>query len=271
MTSLGASSWRQKTIPRNIDGFSIVSKLVADTDEGLLMKRLFQSLSRTNDGAFVVDARHRIIFWNQAAETIMGHMAEEVIGLQCYEIIGGQDEQGRTLCQRFCRVAIQVENGDILPNHDVFVRTRTGEGRWLNVTTFAYSSAKESSSKVIVHLFRDVTEIKGYKRFANSVLVASEQLQQNGSYQSLSSAPIEPHVGDLTVRESQVLELLVQGLGTSDIAGSLIISPSTVRNHVQNILGKLGVHSRPEAIAYAYQHSLIETTKQLDCLSAKHW
>jgi PAS domain S-box-containing protein len=225
------------------------------------MKRLFQSLSRTSDGAFAVDACHRIIFWNQAAETIMGYMAEDVIGLHCYEILGGQDEQGRTLCQRFCRVAIQVENGGILPNHDVFVRKRTGEGRWLNVTTFAYSRAKESSRKVIVHLFRDVTESKGYQRFANSVLAASEKLQQNGSHQSLSSSPIKPNVGDLTIRESQVLELLVQGLGTRDMAGSLIISTSTVRNHVQNILGKLGVHSRPEAIAYAYQHGLVETSK----------
>lgn len=221
------------------------------------MKRLFHSLSRTNDGAFVIDGRHRIVYWNQAAEDVLGYRSEEVIGLQCYEIIGGRDEQGRTLCQRFCKVAIQVQNGEILPNHDVFARTNEGEGRWLNVTTFAYSSTEESTNQVIVHLFRDVTEIKGYQRFANSVLVASEQLQQNGSYQSLSYASKEHYRGDLTVRESQVLELLVRGLGTREIAGTLIISSSTVRNHVQNILGKLGVHSRLEAITYAYQHGLV--------------
>lgn len=222
------------------------------------MKRLFHSLSKTSDGAFVVDGRHRIVYWNEAAEEILGYRSEDVIGLQCYEILGGRDEQGLTLCQRFCRVAIQVKNGDILPNHDVFVRSRTGEGRWLNVTTLAYSSTEEGTREVIVHLFRDVTETKGYQRFANSVLVASEQLQKNGSRQSLSSASMEPHTGDLTVRESQILELLIQGMGTSEIAGMLIISPSTVRNHVQNILSKLGVHSRLEAITYAYQHGLVE-------------
>jgi DNA-binding NarL/FixJ family response regulator len=51
---------------------------------------------------------------------------------------------------------------------------------------------------------------------------------------------------------------LAQGLGTNEIAATLTISPSTVRNHVQNILGKLGVHSRLEAITYAYQHGMIE-------------
>jgi two-component system nitrate/nitrite response regulator NarL len=49
-------------------------------------------------------------------------------------------------------------------------------------------------------------------------------------------------------------------LDTNEIASTLIISPSTVRNHVQNILGKLGVHSRLEAIAYVYQHGLMENS-----------
>ncbi len=222
------------------------------------MKRLFHSLSKTNDGAFVIDGRHRIVFWNKAAERILGFTTEEVVGRSCYEILGGRDEQGRTLCQRYCQVVIRAERGDILPNRDVLAGDRTGERRWLNVTTFTYTGADKSAGQVIVHLFRDITEIKGYQRFANSVLVASEKLQQNGSRQSLSSASIEPCAGDLTARESQVLELLVQGMGTSEIAGTLTISPSTVRNHVQNILSKLGVHSRLEAITYAYQHGLVE-------------
>lgn len=222
------------------------------------MKQLFRSLSRTGDGAFVIDGRHRIIYWNQSAREVLGYRPEEVMGRQCHEILGGRDEQGRTLCERFCRVAIQAKNGDILPNHDVYVCTRAGERRWLNVSTFAYSGTEDGTSEVVVHLFRDITEIKGYQRFASSVLVATEQLPQKNSYQGLSSVTKKPYGGDLTGRESQVLELLAMGLGTNEIAGSLIISPSTVRNHVQNILGKLGVHSRLEAITYAYHNGLIE-------------
>jgi PAS domain S-box-containing protein len=223
------------------------------------MKRLFKSLSRTNDGAFIIDARHRIIFWNQAAGKILGYTAQEVIGRPCYEILGGRDEQGRTLCQRFCRVAIQAEKGDILPNRDVSVWSGTGEELWLNVTTFAYTCDDMSVAQIIVHLFRDITESKEHQRFVSQVLAASEQLQQNGGYQAFSSPPTNPQENGLTAREWQVLGLMAQGLGTGEMAGSMTISPSTVRNHVQNILDKLGVHSRLEAIAHAYQHGLIDS------------
>lgn len=220
------------------------------------MKRLFQSLSRTNDGAFIIDGSHRIIFWNQAAEEIVGYTAEEVAGRQCYEILGGRDEQGRTLCQRYCRVAIQAERGDVLPNLDMCVRTKTGKESWLNVTTFAYPVGDKPIDQVIVHLFRDATDQKNYQRFADSVLAASDRLQRNDTYRVIPAAPTDAQLDRLTARERQVLELLAQGLRTNEIAGTLTISSSTVRNHVQNILGKLRAHSRLEAIAYAYQNGL---------------
>lgn len=223
------------------------------------MKRLFESLSRTSDGAFVIDRRHRIIFWNQAAEGILGYTPEEVSGLQCYEVLGGLDEQGRTLCQRFCRVAIQAENGEALPNHDAFVRTRSGDGRWLNVSAFVYANADKSSGQVIVHLFRDITDQKSNQRFVDSILEASTHLRKNGGYHSLAVTHLEAQGEGLTTREQQVLGLMAQGLGTGEMAGSMIISPATVRNHVQNILSKLGVHSRAEAVAYAYQHGLLRS------------
>lgn len=222
------------------------------------MKQLFQSLSRTEDGAFVVDARHRIVFWNQAAEAMLGYTAEEVLGLQCYEILGGRDEQGQTLCQRYCLLAIRAQGGDSLPNRDVLVLTRSGERRWINMSAFAYTSADKSTGQVIVHLFRDITDQKSYQRFVDSILEASKLLRNNGGYYSASVAHLEAQEGGLTIREQQVLGLMAQGLDTGEMAGTMTISPSTVRNHVQNVLGKLGVHSRLEAIAHAYQHGLIE-------------
>jgi PAS domain S-box-containing protein len=236
------------------------------------MKRLFHSLSRTDDGAFVIDERHRIIFWNQAAKAILGYTAEEVAGLQCYEIMGGRDEQGRTLCQRFCRVATQAERGDVMPNRDVYVRTRSGEGCWLNVTTFAYASADQTIGQVIVHLFRDVTENKEYQQFVDHVLAASEQLQQNGkgSHKRVSTVAMRPQGSELTPREWQVLGLMAQGQGTGEMAVAMTVSTSTVRNHVQNILDKLGVHSRLGAIAYAYQNGLIESNGLRDHLGTSN-
>jgi DNA-binding NarL/FixJ family response regulator len=57
----------------------------------------------------------------------------------------------------------------------------------------------------------------------------------------------------LTARERQVLTLLAEGRGTGEIATSLGISGLTVQSHVKNVLGKLGVHSKVEAVRMAWR------------------
>jgi len=65
-------------------------------------------------------------------------------------------------------------------------------------------------------------------------------------------------VEQLTPREWEVLQLLVEGVGSPDISSRLGISPNTVRTHVQGILTKLQVHSRLEAATFAVHHGLFE-------------
>lgn len=62
---------------------------------------------------------------------------------------------------------------------------------------------------------------------------------------------------DLTAREREVLGLLAQGLTVQDISRSLTLSQSTVRNHVQSVLTKLGVHSQLEAVATAVRAGIV--------------
>ena len=63
----------------------------------------------------------------------------------------------------------------------------------------------------------------------------------------------------LTRRELDVLRQLGKGLRASEIAEELRISPKTVSSHIQHILAKLGVHSRAQAVARAYEYGLVET------------
>jgi len=65
-------------------------------------------------------------------------------------------------------------------------------------------------------------------------------------------------LGRLTRREKEVLALLAQGADNAGIAQPLVISPETARTHVQNVLGKLGMHSRLEAVAFVVQNSLLD-------------
>jgi DNA-binding NarL/FixJ family response regulator len=64
-------------------------------------------------------------------------------------------------------------------------------------------------------------------------------------------------LADLTDREREILSLLAEGMRNDDIAGQLFISPQTVQTHVRNILGKLRVHSKLEAVAFAVKHGAI--------------
>jgi DNA-binding NarL/FixJ family response regulator len=62
----------------------------------------------------------------------------------------------------------------------------------------------------------------------------------------------------LTEREMEVLRLVAQGLNNRDIAKDLFISENTVKNHIRNILEKLHLHSRMEAVVYAVREKLLE-------------
>jgi DNA-binding NarL/FixJ family response regulator len=64
----------------------------------------------------------------------------------------------------------------------------------------------------------------------------------------------------LTERELEVLRLVARGLNNRDIAKQLFISENTVKNHIRNILEKLQLHSRMEAVVYAVREKLLEIT-----------
>ena len=73
---------------------------------------------------------------------------------------------------------------------------------------------------------------------------------------------IEP----LTPRELEVLRALTEGLSTREICESLFIAPNTLRTHVQNIMGKLRVHSKLEAVAFGLRYRLVEPPRPSDAV-----
>jgi len=69
-------------------------------------------------------------------------------------------------------------------------------------------------------------------------------------------------IGRLTPREQQVLGFLVQAMTGAEIAERLSVSPHTVRTHINNVMHKLGVHSRSEAVAFAVRSGLASPSTQ---------
>jgi len=221
------------------------------------MNGLFQALTSAADGAFVINNEQHIIYWNQAAQDVLGFAYDEVAHQPCYEILAGCDERGQLICREHCQVAATTFAGNAVRNFDASVRTKADGRQWVNISTFTFPISGDGTELVLVHLFRDVSLKKQKEQFIDQVLTAVKNLQIEVSLQAGAAISAGSRPTDLTDREREVLSLLAQGLNTSDIARSLAITSSTVRNHIRNILQKLQVHSRLEAVVYAFEYGLV--------------
>ena len=143
---------------------------------------------------------------------------------------------------------------EVLPDTRVVMLTSNTDEEAVFAAIMAGASGyllKNTSSRAIVEAVRAVSE----GRSTLDPTVTAGVLERMRASDPNSNVP---GIKDLSERENEVLVLVAEGLTNLEIAERLILSPHTVRNHVSNILTKLGLRRRSDAAVFAERHHLTD-------------
>jgi PAS domain S-box-containing protein len=217
----------------------------------MLEAELFAFLEEASDGVFAVRESGEICFWNRAAQELFGYPGEEALGKTCSELLHGVGALGTQVCHERCVELRCTLKPKPMPNFDLNVTTRDGEGKWVNISTISYLNHRTQKT-LIVHLARDIsvqkTQEEGFRKMvAISREVCAMEVSPNGA------APVTP----LSSQELEILRMFAAGNDAPRISKALGISPQTLRNHLHHINKKLRTHNRLEAVTHAVQRHLI--------------
>jgi DNA-binding CsgD family transcriptional regulator len=218
--------------------------------------RTLDWIAQSDDAVFAMDEMDRIVIWNKGCELLLGRAAQSVLGRLCADVMCGRDASGNVYCIRNCPVAVQAREmpHDPVNTFVLHVRTPREGAKRVRVTVFHIPSARQGLA-TLVHVLRDTGS-------AHSDLerrLAEEAHRISGAFGGRARGDGNGNGNGVTLtpREQDILRCLAEAIPTSHIAERLEISPVTVRNHIQRILQKLGVHSKLHAVVYAYRHQLI--------------
>ncbi len=142
------------------------------------------------------------------------------------------------------------------------VRSRSVQGSELRRSPAAAQALRELHSLASTLAVRwDEMADPARAQILSRLARVGAELERLADVQRTGATDVEsiPHdaLGRLTPRELEVLEALASGASTQEIAETLRIGQATVRSHVKRILGKLGAHSRLEAVAMLRDRRLV--------------
>ncbi len=183
-----------------------------------LCSDVLDGLERVSLPSYLVDDHGRIRWLNDAAVSLFGDVRGRLLSS-----LAAPDHVQRSREQ----LARKVVGGRSRTDFEIDVIDRNGERRPVWV-----SSAPVRHGRTVVGAFGLA---RPYARAARED----------------ATAPT------LTPRQHEVLELLAEGMSTPELAAALGLAEETVRNHVRQLLHRLGVHSRLAAVAYARRHGLL--------------
>ena len=179
--------------------------------------------------------------------------------------LAGEAESGAAAIKLCGEVLPDVVLMDmVMPDMDGATATRAIRQQFPQVQIIALTSFKEGEliknaleAGAIAYLLKDVSA-EDLVRAIRAAHAGRTTLSPEAAQALVETANQPPPPGlDLTEREREVLALMVEGLNNTQIAGKLTVSPSTIKSHVSNILSKLEVASRTEAVTLALRSRIV--------------
>jgi DNA-binding NarL/FixJ family response regulator len=222
-------------------------------------------LSQSDAPALATDATGHVIFWNHAAELLLGRGGRQVMGRRCYDVVCGRDIFGNRFCHENCAVLSMSRKAEAVRPFELVVGSGAPKSEQSVHVSVLKVPGESPESYTLVHILQPIDRAARLARALEQLGPPRiEPAESNGNHHA--SATTEPprasnDAPPLTEREKEILRSVAQGLPNKEIARQLGISLATVRNHVHNILEKLEVHSKLEATSLAFRQGWV---------SAKH-
>ncbi len=213
------------------------------------VRGLFESLVHSPDPVFATDRRLRLIFWNSSCERLLGYSEEEMAGAGCATALEGCDAYGNRYCSEHCPVTAMAARGETIRHFGLRLRAKDGSVLPMDVSVL-HLAVRPPDHFVLAHI---LSPIELPARPAESAPGTPPPRPMLVAARESSDA----RARRLTAREVEVLGMLAAGRSAPEIGGRLHISILTARNHIQNILEKLEVHSKAEAVAFAFQQRIV--------------
>jgi DNA-binding CsgD family transcriptional regulator len=204
----------------------------------------------------VTDADGRITKWNRAAERFFERQGAQIQGRRCYDVVGGRDVFGNRFCHERCALMSMGRRGQKIEAFELSVAVSLRPKQPLQVSVFPCGESLTSSAE-LVHRFQP---IEGADRLAQALGRLGGAPKPPATC-SRGPVPLRPEPREeeppLSSREREVLRWVTAGLQNKEVAEKLNLSPATVRNHIHNILEKLEVHSKLEAVSLAFRRGWV--------------
>lgn len=215
------------------------------------IRPMLDGLSRSPDPTFVTDRRNIIVAWNESAERLLGFTADEAVGTSCAGLLLGCDTHGNRYCTESCPITQLALRNQTVRNFELRLVAKGDRPVCVDVSVL-HLVAQSPDMFFLVHVMHPSAR----QTSAAAAAELAETAPPRPTLQIVRGSE-DVRARKLTGREIEVLGMLAAGNPTAEIAARLNISTLTARNHIQNILDKLEVHSKAEAVAFVFQKHLL--------------